>query len=212
MLFWFVFFLFPFNLTVCLLTVQVALPALAALAGSQLRTSNQSRNQPATNQQSHEMTVPNELIGCIIGKVCVSLTFYYPSCNFKITLFRQGKGEGKKWDETLLRPILPFSLAWYFSFFKLKHNPTVFWDIVFTFCENSIRITHIILLKINSPFDCRAAPRSLKSAKFLAQWSGYRIARNVKAAALTEPSLYPAIRTLSRLRSTLSTWGKSLDI
>lgn len=43
--------------------------ALAALAGSQLRTSNQSRNQPATNQQSHEMTVPNELIGCIIGKV-----------------------------------------------------------------------------------------------------------------------------------------------
>lgn len=45
------------------------LSALAALAGSQLRTSNQSRNQPATNQQSHEMTVPNELIGCIIGKV-----------------------------------------------------------------------------------------------------------------------------------------------
>lgn len=65
------FFLFSFYLTVCPLTVQVALPALAALAGSQLRTSNQSRNQPATNQQSHEMTVPNELIGCIIGKVCV---------------------------------------------------------------------------------------------------------------------------------------------
>lgn len=43
--------------------------ALAALAGSQLRTTNQGRNQPATNQQSHEMTVPNELIGCIIGKV-----------------------------------------------------------------------------------------------------------------------------------------------
>uniref|UniRef100_V5G5P0 Poly(RC)-binding protein n=1 Tax=Anoplophora glabripennis TaxID=217634 RepID=V5G5P0_ANOGL len=41
--------------------------ALAALAGSQLRTSN-SRNQQNTNQQTHEMTVPNELIGCIIGK------------------------------------------------------------------------------------------------------------------------------------------------
>ncbi|CAH1374475.1 poly(rC)-binding protein 3 isoform X1 [Tenebrio molitor] len=41
--------------------------ALAALAGSQLRTSN-SRNQQNSNQQTHEMTVPNELIGCIIGK------------------------------------------------------------------------------------------------------------------------------------------------
>ncbi|KAL1505954.1 hypothetical protein ABEB36_005397 [Hypothenemus hampei] len=41
--------------------------ALAALAGSQLRTSN-SRNQQNTNQQTTEMTVPNELIGCIIGK------------------------------------------------------------------------------------------------------------------------------------------------
>ncbi|XP_076253019.1 poly(rC)-binding protein mub isoform X6 [Rhynchophorus ferrugineus] len=36
-------------------------------AGSQLRTSN-SRNQQNSNQQTHEMTVPNELIGCIIGK------------------------------------------------------------------------------------------------------------------------------------------------
>lgn len=41
--------------------------ALAALAGSQLRTSN-NRNQQNSNQQTHEMTVPNELIGCIIGK------------------------------------------------------------------------------------------------------------------------------------------------
>ncbi|KAJ3667021.1 hypothetical protein Zmor_002431 [Zophobas morio] len=43
------------------------LDSLAALAGSQLRTSN-SRNQQNSNQQTHEMTVPNELIGCIIGK------------------------------------------------------------------------------------------------------------------------------------------------
>ncbi|XP_011693973.1 PREDICTED: poly(rC)-binding protein 3 isoform X2 [Wasmannia auropunctata] len=42
--------------------------ALAALAGSQLRTSNTNRQQPAANNQTHEMTVPNELIGCIIGK------------------------------------------------------------------------------------------------------------------------------------------------
>ncbi|KAF5286878.1 hypothetical protein FQA39_LY00411 [Lamprigera yunnana] len=41
--------------------------ALAALAGSQLRTAN-SRNQQNSNTQTHEMTVPNELIGCIIGK------------------------------------------------------------------------------------------------------------------------------------------------
>nr|XP_050846550.1 poly(rC)-binding protein 2 isoform X4 [Vespula vulgaris] len=42
--------------------------ALAALAGSQLRTNNTNRQQPAANNQTHEMTVPNELIGCIIGK------------------------------------------------------------------------------------------------------------------------------------------------
>ncbi|XP_056629888.1 poly(rC)-binding protein 3 isoform X2 [Diorhabda carinulata] len=41
--------------------------ALAALAGSQLRTTN-ARNQQNSNQQTHEMTVPNELIGCVIGK------------------------------------------------------------------------------------------------------------------------------------------------
>uniref|UniRef100_A0A1B0CF10 Putative polyc-binding alphacp-1 n=1 Tax=Lutzomyia longipalpis TaxID=7200 RepID=A0A1B0CF10_LUTLO len=41
--------------------------ALAALAGSQLRSNNTNRNQQ-TNQQQHEMTVPNDLIGCIIGK------------------------------------------------------------------------------------------------------------------------------------------------
>ena len=35
-------------------------PALAALAGHQ--------NRPQSSQQTHEMTVPNELIGCIIGK------------------------------------------------------------------------------------------------------------------------------------------------
>ncbi|XP_034247728.1 poly(rC)-binding protein 3 isoform X5 [Thrips palmi] len=54
----------------------------AALAGSQLRTNHPTRQQgganppaqagngapPQTGTQTHEMTVPNELIGCIIGK------------------------------------------------------------------------------------------------------------------------------------------------
>lgn len=51
-----------------LIFVQYLIVALAALAGSQLRTSNTNRQQPAANNQTHEMTVPNELIGCIIGK------------------------------------------------------------------------------------------------------------------------------------------------
>lgn len=42
---------------------------MAALAGSQLRTNTNRNQQPNTNQQqTHEMTVPNDLIGCIIGK------------------------------------------------------------------------------------------------------------------------------------------------
>lgn len=42
--------------------------ALAALAGSQLRTNNNNRSVTQVQSQSHEMTVPNDLIGCIIGK------------------------------------------------------------------------------------------------------------------------------------------------
>lgn len=42
--------------------------ALAALAGSQLRTNNNNRCVTQVQSQSHEMTVPNDLIGCIIGK------------------------------------------------------------------------------------------------------------------------------------------------
>ncbi|KAI9554552.1 poly(rC)-binding protein 3 isoform X2 [Daphnia magna] len=41
--------------------------ALAALAGSQLRSGG-GGNQSGAPQQSQEMAVPNELIGCIIGK------------------------------------------------------------------------------------------------------------------------------------------------
>lgn len=45
--------------------------ALAALAGSQLRSNGSGaniNNRSGGNQQTHEMTVPNDLIGCIIGK------------------------------------------------------------------------------------------------------------------------------------------------
>lgn len=42
--------------------------ALAALAGSQLRTNNNRNVAAQVQSQSHEMTVPNDLIGCIIGK------------------------------------------------------------------------------------------------------------------------------------------------
>ena len=40
---------------------SLSFSALAALAGHQ-------QGRPQTTQQTHEMTVPNELIGCIIGK------------------------------------------------------------------------------------------------------------------------------------------------
>lgn len=53
---------------ICAISPDACFIALAALAGSQLRTSNTNRQQPAANNQTHEMTVPNELIGCIIGK------------------------------------------------------------------------------------------------------------------------------------------------
>lgn len=48
--------------------------ALAALAGSQLRqtggngANNNAGPRNQATQQQHEMTVPNDLIGCIIGK------------------------------------------------------------------------------------------------------------------------------------------------
>ena len=40
---------------------SLSISALAALG-------TQGHNRPQANQQTHEMTVPNELIGCIIGK------------------------------------------------------------------------------------------------------------------------------------------------
>lgn len=51
----------------CIFQTLLWFAALAALAGSQLRSGG-GGNQSGAPQQSQEMAVPNELIGCIIGK------------------------------------------------------------------------------------------------------------------------------------------------
>ena len=51
----------------CVFNHLLNFSALAALAGSQLRSSGGGAPSGAP-QQSQEMAVPNELIGCIIGK------------------------------------------------------------------------------------------------------------------------------------------------
>ncbi|XP_048007535.1 poly(rC)-binding protein 3 isoform X9 [Leguminivora glycinivorella] len=85
--------------------------ALAALAGSQLRTSNQSRNQPATNQQSHEMTVPNELIGCIIGKGGTKIAEIRQISGAMIRISNCEEREGGSTDRTITISGNPDSVA-----------------------------------------------------------------------------------------------------
>ncbi|XP_069358326.1 poly(rC)-binding protein 3 isoform X4 [Maniola hyperantus] len=88
-----------------------ALPALAALAGSQLRTSNQTRNQPAANQQSHEMTVPNELIGCIIGKGGTKIAEIRQISGAMIRISNCEEREGGSTDRTITITGNPDSVA-----------------------------------------------------------------------------------------------------
>ncbi|XP_075971655.1 poly(rC)-binding protein mub isoform X6 [Anticarsia gemmatalis] len=85
--------------------------ALAALAGSQLRTSNQSRNQPTTNQQSHEMTVPNELIGCIIGKGGTKIAEIRQISGAMIRISNCEEREGGSTDRTITISGNPDSVA-----------------------------------------------------------------------------------------------------
>ncbi|CAF4811967.1 poly(rC)-binding protein 3 isoform X2 [Pieris rapae] len=85
--------------------------ALAALAGSQLRTSNQGRNQPATNQQSHEMTVPNELIGCIIGKGGTKIAEIRQISGAMIRISNCEEREGGSTDRTITITGNPDSVA-----------------------------------------------------------------------------------------------------
>ncbi|CAH0763851.1 unnamed protein product [Diatraea saccharalis] len=85
--------------------------ALAALAGSQLRTSNQSRNQPTSNQQSHEMTVPNELIGCIIGKGGTKIAEIRQISGAMIRISNCEEREGGSTDRTITISGNPDSVA-----------------------------------------------------------------------------------------------------
>ncbi|XP_049869949.1 poly(rC)-binding protein 3 isoform X3 [Pectinophora gossypiella] len=85
--------------------------ALAALAGSQLRTSSQARNQPASNQQSHEMTVPNELIGCIIGKGGTKIAEIRQISGAMIRISNCEEREGGSTDRTITISGNPDSVA-----------------------------------------------------------------------------------------------------
>ncbi|XP_026755753.1 poly(rC)-binding protein 3 isoform X5 [Galleria mellonella] len=85
--------------------------ALAALAGSQLRSSNQARNQPASNQQSHEMTVPNELIGCIIGKGGTKIAEIRQISGAMIRISNCEEREGGSTDRTITISGNPDSVA-----------------------------------------------------------------------------------------------------
>ncbi|XP_072940043.1 poly(rC)-binding protein 3 isoform X3 [Epargyreus clarus] len=85
--------------------------ALAALAGSQLRTSNQARNQPQSNQQSHEMTVPNELIGCIIGKGGTKIAEIRQISGAMIRISNCEEREGGSTDRTITISGNPDSVA-----------------------------------------------------------------------------------------------------
>lgn len=73
--------------------------ALAALAGSQLR----SPAGTGPGQQTHEMTVPNELIGCIIGKGGTKIAEIRQITGAMITIskYDDGSEEASKQDRTI---------------------------------------------------------------------------------------------------------------
>ncbi|XP_066980863.1 poly(rC)-binding protein 3 isoform X6 [Macrobrachium rosenbergii] len=73
--------------------------ALAALAGSQLRSP--AGSGPGT--QTHEMTVPNELIGCIIGKGGTKIAEIRQITGAMITIskYDDGSEEASKQDRTI---------------------------------------------------------------------------------------------------------------
>ncbi|XP_053603978.1 poly(rC)-binding protein 3 isoform X2 [Plodia interpunctella] len=85
--------------------------ALAALAGSQLRSSSGGRSQPASNQQSHEMTVPNELIGCIIGKGGTKIAEIRQISGAMIRISNCEEREGGSTDRTITISGNPDSVA-----------------------------------------------------------------------------------------------------
>ncbi|XP_059615748.1 poly(rC)-binding protein 3 isoform X1 [Phlebotomus argentipes] len=84
--------------------------ALAALAGSQLRSNNTNRNQQ-TNQQQHEMTVPNDLIGCIIGKGGTKIAEIRQISGAMIRISNCEEREGGNTDRTITISGNPDSVA-----------------------------------------------------------------------------------------------------
>ncbi|XP_066902185.1 poly(rC)-binding protein 3 [Halyomorpha halys] len=86
--------------------------ALAALAGSQLRTNTpNSRNQPNGGQQTHEMTVPNDLIGCIIGKGGTKIAEIRQISGAMIRISNCEEREGGSTDRTITISGSPDSVA-----------------------------------------------------------------------------------------------------
>ncbi|XP_053953871.1 homeobox protein 13 isoform X2 [Anastrepha ludens] len=81
--------------------------ALAALAGSQLRTANTSRTQ----QQQHEMTVSNDLIGCIIGKGGTKIAEIRQISGAMIRISNCEEREGGNTDRTITISGNPDSVA-----------------------------------------------------------------------------------------------------
>lgn len=80
--------------------------ALAALAGSQLRSNNANRNQ-----QQHEMTVPNDLIGCIIGKGGTKIAEIRQISGAMIRISNCEEREGGNTDRTITISGNPDSVA-----------------------------------------------------------------------------------------------------
>ncbi|XP_030388264.1 poly(rC)-binding protein 3 isoform X6 [Scaptodrosophila lebanonensis] len=81
--------------------------ALAALAGSQLRTANANRAQ----QQQHEMTVSNDLIGCIIGKGGTKIAEIRQISGAMIRISNCEEREGGNTDRTITISGNPDSVA-----------------------------------------------------------------------------------------------------
>lgn len=100
-------FAIEFLTSVCLDSVVCSSPALAALAGSQLRTANANRAQ----QQQHEMTVSNDLIGCIIGKGGTKIAEIRQISGAMIRISNCEEREGGNTDRTITISGNPDSVA-----------------------------------------------------------------------------------------------------
>lgn len=77
-----------------------------------MRSSNQNRTQqPPTNQQQQEMTVPNDLIGCIIGKGGTKIAEIRQISGAMIRISNCEEREGGNTDRTITISGNPDSVA-----------------------------------------------------------------------------------------------------